>query len=166
MIVIKILYLLSKNQWNIHFALIWSYFSTCPPLFTESYFNQQFFSAVIMRNLLIKKISLGWKKDAYRYSTPAIRWAIRIKMAPDITASNPASWQKSPFSLEYLGVIHILRKHICRLFWTPLPHYVSIFYVLKISKNCHLYLVPPHTVILPFWTLKKLGLSNFAFKHC
>ena len=32
----------------------------------------------------------------------AMRWAIRINIEPDMTASNPASWQKSSFI--YFGV--------------------------------------------------------------
>ena len=41
------------------------------------------------------------------------------------------------------GTIHILRKHIFGIFVPPLPHpYVSMFLVLKISKNWH-FLTPP-----------------------
>ena len=35
----------------------------------------------------------------------AMRWAIRINIEPDMTASNPASWQKSPSLFRYFGVI-------------------------------------------------------------
>ena len=38
--------------------------------------------------------------------------------------------------LDHLGTIHTLRKHILGLFGPP-PSYVSIFYVLKISKACY-----------------------------
>ena len=43
--------------------------------------------------------------------------------------------------LDHLGTIHTLRKHILGLFGPP-PSYVSIFYVLKISKACY-FLTPP-----------------------
>ena len=37
------------------------------------------------------------------------------------------------------GTIYILCKHIFRLFGPPSPRtYGSMFYVLKISKNCHI----------------------------
>ena len=41
------------------------------------------------------------------------------------------------FDLHKTGTIHILRRHILRLFGPPSPTpYVSMFYVLQISKNC------------------------------
>ena len=41
------------------------------------------------------------------------------------------------------GTIHILRKHIFRIFGPP-PPYLSIFLVLRISKNWH-FMSPLHT---------------------
>ena len=35
-----------------------------------------------------------------------------------------------------IGTIHILRNHIFRVFLSP-PPFLSIFHVLKTSKNCH-----------------------------
>ena len=46
-----------------------------------------------------------------------------------------------------LGTIHILRKHIYRLFGPP-PPYVRILLVLRISKNWHFLTPPPPLQVL------------------
>ena len=48
----------------------------------------------------------------------------------------------------------------------PSIYYVSIWTGWVGSENCHFCWHSVHTVILPDWTLKKWGLSNFAFQHC
>ena len=59
------------------------------------------YMVLLSRYFKVEKNVKSWK-NTYKYSIPAIRWAIRMKIAPDMTASNPASWQKSSF--KYFGV--------------------------------------------------------------
>ena len=62
------------------------------------------------------------------------------------------------------GTIHILRKHIFRLFGPNHPQpYVSIFYVLKISKNCHFLtpIRPTSAYVIYEWSQSENCLNCF-----
>ena len=58
-----------------------------------------------------------------------------------------------------LGTIHILRKHIFRIFGPPSLPYVSIILVLRISKNWAFMPPPPPTsaYVLYEWSLIHLS---------
>ena len=60
---------------------------------------------------------------------------------PDLEELNTSEYI-APF---FLGTIHILRKHIFRIFGPPSP-YVSMVLVVKISKNWH-FLTPSPQVL-------------------
>ena len=62
-----------------------------------------------------------------------------------------------------LGTIHILRHHIFGIFGLP-PPYISIFLVLRISKNWHFLILSPPTSadVIYEWSLTNINFSKFG----